>query len=278
VAVVPFRQPAEQGELFPFIDIGAWQGRTPPTREWMVDGVFPRRQVVISSGVGGIGKSLLMQHLVSCAVLGRTWLGHHVARGRAVYFGCEDEQAELHRRQHDINRHLGNVEMDDLVDAGLYLSSRIDKNNILATINRADWSMLPTRLFARVAERCTEVGAEYLVIDTLAEVFAGHTNNQLHVVQFVAMLRRIAIAINGIVILIMHPSMTGKADGSGENGNRQWNNKVRSRVYLHEDKKDGLVLEIMKNNYGKKGDRIPLEWRQGVYVVRGPTTGPRWND
>jgi RecA-family ATPase len=275
--VVPFRREAEQGELFPTISPGQWQGRTPPPREWMVRNIFPRRNVVICSGVGGIGKSLLMQQLVTSAVLGRTWIGHGTSRGKAVYFGCEDDEDELWRRQNDINRHLG-VEQADVGDAGLTLAPRTDCDNKLAVLDRSSWSMRPTKLLASVTQRCIDLGAEYLVIDTVARVFAGNSRDERHVLEFATMMRRIATAMNGVVILVMHPSLTGRTNGSGEAGSVQWNNAVRSRVYLHKDKKDGLVLEIMKGNYARSGDKIPLEWKEGVYVVRGPLDGPRWND
>ncbi len=53
--------------------------------------------------------------------------------------------------------------------------------------------------------------------------------------------------------------------GTGESGNVAWNNSVRARLYLHEHKAQGLVLDGMKANYGPKLKPVPLRWSQGVF-------------
>src|SRR5262249_30101465 len=53
-----------------------------------------------------------------------------------------------------------------------------------------------------------------------------------------------------------------------------WHNSVRAREYLHDaatetgdvPDPDLRVLEMLKNNQGKKADSILLRWRDGVYV------------
>jgi hypothetical protein len=79
------------------------------------------------------------------------------------------------------------------------------------------------------------------------------------------------------VIFTKHPSQVGLNDGSGESGSRQWNNKVRSRLYLHSEKDGSLVLEHVKSNYGAKNKKIPLVWDRGVFRVNEPAP-PRWAD
>jgi RecA-family ATPase len=258
------------------IDPGQWQGRKPPARQWMIEKLFVRGSVAIVSGSGGIGKSLLVQQLCTCAVLGKPWLGLHVTRGRAVYLGCEDDEDELWRRQEDINQHYG-ADHADVGDAGLSLVPRVGLNNTLSYVDRASWTMQVTPLFDRVVLRCLDLGVSYVVIDTLAQTFRGNMNDPQHAVQFISQLRRLAMALDGLVILIMHPSLSGRSSGTGEAGNTQWDAAVRSRLYLHKDKVgDGLVLEHMKGNYAAKADAIPLVWRQGVYVRPTPPEPPRY--
>jgi RecA-family ATPase len=81
-----------------------------------------------------------------------------------------------------------------------------------------------------------------------------------------------------VVILLNHPSMTGKTTGTGEAGSRQWRNAVRSFVYLHNTKKDGLVLEQMGSNYSKDREKIMLSWDNGVFVVREPARQAEWGN
>lgn len=239
--------------------------RLPPRREWMIERCFAPGTVGMISGDGGIGKSLLMQTMLSCAVLGLPWLGLMTRPGRGLFFTCEDDEDEVHRRQWTINRSLSR-DMEDLLEAGLVLMPRVGKrDNTLSFLDRKAWRMAPTDLFVRMADYCRSHGIGYVVIDTATQVFAGNQNDEQQVMQFINQLRRLAILIQGIVLLTKHPSQSGRALGTGESGNVAWNNSVRSRLYLHQDKARGLVLEMKKSNYGRRDLVLPLTWEDGVY-------------
>lgn len=242
--------------------------RPPPRREWMVDGCFPKATVAMVSGDGGIGKSLLMMQLLACASLGLPWLGMATTAGRGLFLSCEDDEIEQHHRLHAICRHLG-YEIGDVLEAGLDLHDRVGRENTLTRLDRKSWRMEPTPLFARLLDRCLAEGISYVVIDTATQTFAGNQNDEQQVVQFINQLRRLAIAIQGIVIMTKHPSLTGRSLGTGESGNTAWNNSVRSRLYLREGK-DGLALQGMKANYSGKVKPLPLRWERGVFVLAQP--------
>jgi RecA-family ATPase len=59
--------------------------------------------------------------------------------------------------------------------------------------------------------------------------FAGNENDRGQVQQFVGMLTKLAIAANGAVQFVSHPSLTGIASDSGISGTTQWHNAVRAR-------------------------------------------------
>ena len=88
--------------------------------------------------------------------------------------------------------------------------------------------------------------------------------DEVQVDDFITELRRLAIAIQGVVILTKHPSVTGRALGTGESGSVAWNNSVRARLYMHESKA-GLELKGMASNYSRKLESIPLVWERGVF-------------
>ena len=56
-------------DLFRVISPDAWQGRSPPRRDWMVEDCFLRGTVGMISGDGGIGKSLIVQQLANLSPL-----------------------------------------------------------------------------------------------------------------------------------------------------------------------------------------------------------------
>lgn len=250
-------------EAFSTIDPAVWQGREPPRRDWMVENCFLRGTVALVSGDGGIGKSLLMQQLCTCAVLGRPWLGMALGAGRALYLACEDDQDELWRRQAAINRSL-DAEMADVGEAGLALKPRVGQDNALMRFDRASWSMQETNLWRQLVRHCRDRGVQYVVIDTATQTFRGNQNDESQVMDYISLLRRLAIQVQGVVIITKHPSMAGRALGTGESGNVAWNNSVRARLYLCRNKGGDLVLRGMKSNYGKKLDDIPVQWRGGT--------------
>lgn len=217
--------------------------------------------------------SLLMQQLCTAAVLGREWLGMRCAPGRALYIACEDDRDELWRRQAAINRQIG-CDMADIGDAGLCLAPRVGQDNAMIRLDRASWSMKSTDLFRRVARYCREHGKQYVVFDTATQTFAGNQNDEMQVVAYIAELRRLAMAIEGVVILTKHPSMAGRALGTGESGNVAWNNSVRSRLYVMKDKQGFITLKTMKSNYAPSGGVVPLKWDRGVLVLDKPDQPP----
>jgi ElaB/YqjD/DUF883 family membrane-anchored ribosome-binding protein len=83
------------------------------------------------------------------------------------------------------------------------------------------------------------------------------------------------------IVLIAHPSLTGISTGSGSSGSTAWNNSVRSRLYLERIKDDDgreidpdlRVLRVKKANYGPAGIELRLRWRNGAFILDGPTGG-----
>jgi RecA-family ATPase len=251
-------------------------GKQPPRREWMVENCFLKGTVALVSGDGGIGKSLLMQQLLTCAATENRWLGKEVMPGRGLMLACEDDVDELWRRQVAINRHLG-VDMSDLArgdqDRALRLQvwPRTGQDNALMYLERSTWRMTPTDLLKRIQARCIRDAITYLVIDTATQTFRGNQNDETQVMDYITELRQLALRIQGVVIVTKHPSMSGRALGTGESGNVSWRNSVRSMFYMHKDKGTGqLLFEGRKSNYGPQDQKTAIKWREGVYVVDEP--------
>jgi RecA-family ATPase len=237
---------------------------------WMAAGT-----VAMLSGDGGQGKSLIAQQLCTSAVLGRLFFGLACKPGRALYLTAEDDAEELWRRQRDICRMMGTT-MADLDDAGLRLAPRIGRNNALATLDRKDWRMVHTDFLARNCRRCLDEGINWVVIDTATQTFSGNQNDEQQVIQFCNILRRWAVLMRGVILLIKHPSVAGRALGTGESGSVAWQNSVRARMYLHKNKDGGLGLELMKSNYSKAGERLPVRWEKGCFVQDIPAASAHY--
>ena len=258
-----------RGRPLDVLDPLAWHDQPIPERPWLVKGLIPRRVVTMLGGDGGRGKSLLAQQLLTACATGRNWLARETMSCRALGVFCEDDHDELHRRQDSINRHYG-IDFADLGD--LNLSSRVGDDSVLLEWEREWFIGRETAIYDQILNYCRDNGVQCLVLDSLHDVFAGNENRRPHARQFINALRDIAIAIDGAVIVTAHPSLSGRASGTGEAGSTAWHNAVRSRLYLKsEDGEDDdiRVLKTMKANYGRRGKEMRLKWIDGVFINIG---------
>lgn len=264
--------PARKLEPFEPFSPGIWQDVAAPQREWLVDGCFAKGTVVLFSGHGGLGKSLLMLQLMTATALGKPWLGLQTTQVRCFGMFCEDEREELHRRQEDVSRFYG-CEMRELDDHVQYVS-RVGMDNVLMDFDRYNDTPKATALLDQVRGAVARLGAQLIILDTVSDIFGGNEIVRNQVRRFVTELRKIAIEQQGCVIITAHPSNDGLKSGSGASGSTGWHNTVRSRVYLtkpkevdDEDSTDERILRTMKNNYGKAGGAIRMRWERGVFRV-----------
>ncbi len=266
------RPAREADDSFSPADLGA----EPPARSWLVEDCFMVGTVALLSSDGGLGKSLLMQQLCTAAALGKPWLGRQVQQCAAYALFCEDDREELWRRQADINRHYG---CESRALWRLTYRSRPGRNNLLAVYDRWNGQAQSTALYGEICDHVVPslpgTGARLVILDTASDVFGGNEIARDQVRSFISMLRRLAIAIQGVVVLTAHVSNEGLASGSGLAGNRAWSNSVRSRLYLtggraekgREAHPNERLLRGMKNNYGERARITTLRWTRGVFEV-----------
>lgn len=275
------QQRAQRIEEFRPFSPAQWMGSTPPAYDWMVDGCFLTGTVALLSGDGGLGKSLILQQLCTAAAIGGDWLGLRTKRCKTFFMGCEDDSDELHRRQAAICEHYG-ADMGDLED--MLLIERAGKENSLVDFDRRTDQGRSTELYTQLSTAVRAHGAQLVVLDTVADVFSGNEIIRNQVRRFVTVMRKLAIEIQGTVILTAHPSNEGMASGSGLSGSRAWNNSVRSRIYLTRDGKDESGdrnvrwLKTMKANYGPSGGKLKLRWSRGVFGLDDAPPVRNWSE
>ena len=148
--------------------------------------------------------------------------------------------------------------------------------------------MRPTPLYHALFDVVAKIKPIVIVIDNVADVFGGNEIVRTEVRQFIALMRHLAVAANGYVILSSHPSLSGIANKTGSSGSTQWHNSVRARAWMHggtpnanaKGGDDGTptsgnrVLEFMKANYSALAERVELEWKGGLYLPVPTPSGP----
>jgi hypothetical protein len=132
---------------------------------------------------------------------------------------------------------------------------------VLVRWDKDDKPVLGT-FMAELIREVQTVNPSLLILDTLADFYAGNEISRPHVNYFVktvlgGLIKSQKEAGHSLTVLLLgHPSVAGKASGSGYSGSTAWNAAVRSRMYLTRG----------KANYAKSGDEtaIRLFFSEGV--------------
>jgi RecA-family ATPase len=257
---------------FPFVDTSRWRSEEPPAREWAVPDRVPLRQVALFSGEGAAGKSTILLHECAAHPLARDWLNVMPTPGSTFFIDAEDDQDEVWRRLACVARHYG-VTIAEILDGGLRISSLVGEDALLATASKGG-RIEPTPRYHALLEAAGDIKPIMVGIASSACVFAGEENNRSQVQQFVGLLTKMAIASNGSIQLVSHPSLTGINTDTGLSGTTQWHNAVRARCYIKGVKaEDGELADndlreivFKKNQYGQLSESIVLRYQGGLYL------------
>lgn len=252
----------------------------PPARKWLVKDWLPLGVVSALYGDGGIGKTLLAQQLLYAAGAGSKWLGMDVSPQRGLGVFCEDEEDELRIRHAAIMEWLKTNNGDDIELADTWIWPRAGRDNLLVTFDR-DNKPIMSPFFERIMKEVLSRKIGFLALDTVADLFGGNEIIRTQVNYFIKSTCGAYIArakehgFTLTVLLLAHPSQSGRESGRGDGGSTAWSNAVRSRLYLQRPEggfENDRVLTRKKSNYAASGDgtAVQLEWSNGVIIQKQP--------
>lgn len=246
-----------------FVDFGALAFGDPPPRQWIVQEWVPRSSVTALFGRGGHGKSLLAQQMAVAVSNGLDFLGISTMGGPVLGLFCEDDTDELLRR----GSALFDAGMMEAAEScsGLFLDARAGKFNTLVSFG-LDRLPVPTALMAELRKQCEAIRPALVILDNIAQLFAGQENVRSEVTSFCNELTGIARAFNCAVLLLGH---TAKIDGSEYSGSTAWDAAVRSRLFFERQDDGTTVLKKSKANYSAL-DEIRVEYRDGAFYPLPP--------
>jgi hypothetical protein len=198
------------------------EGREPPAREWVVPHWVPHRHMTLLSGRGGIGKTLVGQHVAAALALGFEYIEPLKPR-RVLMWAGEDDEDELWRRQVQISSWMGKP-LSALTER-LFLHSYVgDDITLLAPVFG---TLAPTPMLAELRQQVADYRADVVILDNLSRIYGASENDRHAATMFCAVVQ--GACAPAAVILLGHPA---KAAGSEYSGSTAWEGAVRARLYL----------------------------------------------
>jgi hypothetical protein len=241
-----------------------------PEREWLIEGVYPRRCVSSLYGEGGAGKSLVAMELIMCVAGKIDFYGMKVQHPcPALYVSCEDDLAEMKHRLRPIRNkeaHRANAGKEDNV----HLWDRVGRDSLLSimTNNGRVQQKFLRELDKRLALLANEGDERFFILDTLSDVAAMNENDRSHVAHFLKyILGGLCIKHNATCLILAHPSKSSDYSGS-----TAFKGSVRAQTFLkrHESDPDMRWLTVGKANRARQTSEgeggILLRWVDGAFV------------
>lgn len=246
----------------------------PPPMRWIVDQMLPVGAVTTLFGDGGVGKTLAAMQIGVAVERGVPVFGHATEQAPVLGFFCEDTGDELHRRFRSVCIAQGVVQ--SAVEHFAF-QSRFGHESLLGSFE-ATGAFMPSPLLRAIRDRARATGARLVILDNILHLYPGNVNDPGEVTRFIAPLNRLALDIDGAVLLLGH---IAKAAGSQFAGTMAWSNASRSRLFfgrpgdLEEGgadpaaalaDPDARILARMKANYAPISAPMALRWHQGAFL------------
>jgi energy-coupling factor transporter ATP-binding protein EcfA2 len=253
------RQVHEQAPCRPALNWEDLDGREPPAREWIIPYWIPAGHTTLLAGHGGIGKTLLAQHIAAAVALGIEYIEPLAAR-RVLMWAGEDDEAELWRRQVRISHQLGQP-LDTLSDRFFLHSFAGDDITLMAPVFG---KLETTPTLQELREQVADYRAEFVILDNIARLFGGSENDRHAVTTFCAVVQ--GACAPATVLLLGHPA---KAVGSEFSGSTAWEGAVRARLYMsdrppdaQDDDEGAPVDDAVRFLSRRKANYSPLDIRR----------------
>jgi hypothetical protein len=198
------------------------EGREPPARQWIIPHWIPAGHTTLLAGRGGIGKTLLGQHIATALALGHEYIESLEPR-RVLMWAGEDDEAELWRRQVQISSWMGQP-LSALTER-FYLHSYAGSDiTLMAPVYGA---LTTTPMLTELREQVSDYRPGVVILDNVARLFGGSENDRHQATTFCAVVQ--GVCAPAAVLLLGHPA---KAAGSEYSGSTAWEGAVRARLYL----------------------------------------------
>ncbi len=250
-AAQAFRGPHQSGEKTSRAKL-LWlnEVRLNSTTDYIIKGVFHRRDLGILFGPSEVGKSFFYTDLAMHIACDREWRGHRVRAGGVLIVVLEGQRGMQNRLIAQRTDYEGTLPDGTRVPLALW-QTPID----FCHGNSKDAQLLVQTVRAEFAEPpCL------IVIDTLARAMSGDENNSQDMGRFVRSVDYVREATGAHVLVVHH---TGKDVDRGPRGHSSLRAAADLVIEIERLKDASVsVAKIVKQKDGPEGEEFPFTLRQ----------------
>lgn len=264
------------------LDLAALEAVEPTAPQSLMPGL-PAGYATLLAGHGGAGKSQIALMLAVCLAAGRFFHGLDVQRRRVLFLSCEDRADVLHWR---LTRICAWLRLDLASLAGwLDIVDMVGRDAILWRVDSRE-GFLRTAIYHEVARLMRSQARDVLMVDGIADTFAGNINDTPQVKAFVNALLGLIPGDRGALVLVGHvnKATAGGFSTEGYTGSAAWHNACRARWYLYPETQPGeegertertgaMLLELQKAQHGGEGLTLRFEWDATAHLFIGEVVG-----
>jgi len=200
--------------------------------EWLVEGLLPRRGILLKTGPGGIGKSWGTHDLTIALCTGRDWLGLGTKKARILVIDEENDAALLRYRYERLLR-AENVVAHQLQNLFLLCQTglRLDNPTDIGALNQCLYELNP----------------DVVIIDSLIRFHDGDENDAGHMAKVFGQLKRLMNA-NDCAFVVTHHA--GKMNGRSSRGSTDIVAAVDSHIAMSPTRGGPIRVEQFKARWG----------------------------
>lgn len=202
-------------------------------------------------GDGNLGKSYVALHLAMCVAIGRDFLGRKVQSGRALFIDYELSADDLKRRTWKVAEGL------DTDIAGPELKERLYYYSPISSLgSRARGKDMKT-----ITEVISEVGADFVVVDSFTMGAQGDVKDQSDIIPIVQEIREwpTTLAIDHV----SHSTAKQNTPGARAFGSVFKRNAARSSLTLTKKSGNRRMLSQEKSNFSRGSEGIIFDMHFG---------------
>lgn len=201
----------------------------PPEPVWLLDGMIERGEVVLLTGRGKTGKSMVALWLCAAVLRGGSFLTRDTTRAdRVVYLDAENRSATVHRRLH-------------LCGFSADLAARLDYFLARGLDLRTDEALAALEQIA--------VDSGLVVLDSLVGLHRADENSATEVRAFMAGLRGVAERTGAAIVCLAHENRAGDTRGSLD-----WRNAPDAVLQLTRDDAGWRTLKVADRRDGSDSE------------------------